>query len=249
MANIRAFSELAVLKACPLFKGIAEGDLKKLLFCLSGRKKTAAKDAFILAAGEGLEKRGFRAGRSPPGKRSGSTVPMGLLLSGRLRIVQDDFWGNRSILASITPGELFGEALSCAGVEIPPVSVVAAEESQVLLFDCTTMLEICRAACPFHITLINNLMKILAEKNVMLVKKLEHVSRRRIREKILSYLSDRALETGRDRFTLPYNRQELADYLSVDRSALSRELGRLRDEGVLSFRKNLFTMKKTGLVQ
>ncbi|MDR2048828.1 MAG: Crp/Fnr family transcriptional regulator [Treponema sp.] len=231
---------ISVLKACPLFEGIAEGNIEKLLSCLPVRRKSYRKDNVILLAGE----RAGEAGKTRPGERFDSTVPMGIVLSGSLRIVQDDFWGNRGILASIHPGELFGEALSCAGVETPPVSVVAAEKSAALLFNCGTILRVCRAACTFHTTLITNLVGILANKNLMLVQKLEHISRRSIREKLLSYLSRRALEAGGNRFTIPYDRQELADYLSVDRSALSRELGRLRDQGLLSFRKNLFTMKE-----
>jgi CRP-like cAMP-binding protein len=232
MTNSETASFFSVLRVCPLFTGIAEGDIKKLLFCLSVQKKVFDKNNYILTAGEKAEK-----------IRPDQAIPMGIVLSGSLRVVQDDFWGNRSILSTINPAGLFGEALSCMGMKISPISVVAAEKSEVLLFNHKTIFDACRTPCPFHATLINNLTKILAGKNVMLFQKLEHISRRSTREKILSYLSRRALEAGKNRFTVPYNRQELADYLFVDRSALSRELGRLRDEGILSFRKNTFTMK------
>ncbi|MDR2210742.1 MAG: Crp/Fnr family transcriptional regulator [Spirochaetaceae bacterium] len=222
----------SALRACPLFKDMTEADIQKLLSCLSVQRKTFKKNTFILVAGEGAKKN----------REGGPAIPMGIVLSGSLRMIQNDFWGNRSILGSINPAGFFGGAFSYAQVESAPVSVVAAEKSEVLLFNYKTIPIVCRNACSFHMVLINNLIGLLAKKNVMLIQKLEYMNHRSIREKILAYLSGRALEAGKNRFTIPYNRQELADYLSVDRSALSRELGRLRDQGLLSFRKNTFTL-------
>ncbi len=214
-----------VLKKCPLCAGIADDELGALLDCLRAAPKSYAKDDFVFLAGE-------RAGA------------MGIVLSGVLHIVQEDFWGRRAILARLPPGELFGEAFACAGLERLPVSVLAAEAAEILLLDYGKIIAPCARNCSFHARIINNMLRILARKNVMLVQKIEHLTRRSTREKLLSYLSGRARETGQNSFAIPFNRQELADYLAVDRSAMSNELSKMRDEGILDFSRNEFELFK-----
>ena len=214
---------LHILKNCPLFNGIGESDLAALLGCLTAAQKICARDDFIFLAGE-------RAGA------------MGVVLSGSLHIVQEDFWGRRTILTHIGTGELFGEAFAFAGLERLPVSAMAAEASEVLLLDQRKIMSPCPEACGFHSSLVGNMLRILARKNVTLVQKIEHLTRRSTREKLLAYLSSRARETGSGKFNIPFNRQELADYLAVDRSAMSNELSKMREEGMLEFNRNEFKL-------
>jgi len=212
-----------ILTRCPLFAQIDRTSLASLLQCLSARETDFPKESVILLAGERPES-------------------VGILLSGGAHVVHEDFWGNRAILAHVVPGELFGEAFSCAGAEKLPVSVVATEPSTVLLVNVQKILTTCSTACVFHAGLIKNLVRILAEKNVQLTEKMEHLTRRTTRDKLLSYLSALAAEGGGNVVHPPFNRQELADYLAVDRSALSRELSRMQAEGVLRYEKNAFTL-------
>ena len=216
---------LHILKTCPLFSGIGEDNLAALLPCLTAAPKSCAKDDFVFLAGE-------QAG------------PMGVVLTGSLHIVREDFWGRRTILTRIAPGELFGEAFAFAGLERLPVSAMAAEASEVLLLDRRKIMSPCQEACAFHASLVGNMLRILARKNAGLVQKIEHLTRRSTREKLLSYLSERARETGRGNFEIPFNRQELADYLAVDRSAMSSELSKMREEGILDFNRNEFELFK-----
>lgn len=222
---MKNFSHLHVLKKCPLCVGIEEKDLTALLTCLGAAQKNCAKDGFALLAGD------------PAGA-------VGIVLTGTLHIVQEDFWGKRAILARLTPGELFGEAFACAGIKHLPVSVVAAEAAEIMLLDYRKIIAPCPRNCAFHAVLIGNMLRILAQKNVLLVHKIEHLTRRSTREKLLSYLSARAREVGRSSFAIPFNRQELADFLAVDRSAMSNELSKMQAEGILTFKRNEFELFK-----
>jgi CRP-like cAMP-binding protein len=214
------------LKKCPLFSGICESELQALLKCLSASRSVFEKNHFVFSADE-------------------RATSVGVVLSGGVLILQEDFWGNRSILTRIDPGELFGEAFSCAGVEKLPVSALAAEKSEILLIDFRKVAVTCSSNCEFHSRLINNMIQILAMKNIMLTQKIEHITRKTIREKLMSYLSAQSRQSKSDSFVIPFNRQELADYLSVDRSAMSSELGRMRDEGILSFDRSSFELLDT----
>ena len=166
----------------------------------------------------------------------------GMVETGKLQIIKEDYWGNRSIIETAGPGDVFGEAFSCAEIVPVPVSVVAAEQTRVLLFDYQKLLTTCSSSCEFHTRVIKNMIRILAEKNIMLMQKMEHITKRSTREKLLSYLSTQAFIKKSSSFDIPFNRQELADYLSVDRSAMSAELSRMRDEGMIRFKKNHFTL-------
>ncbi len=149
---------------------------------------------------------------------------IGILLSGAVQIVRNDYSGNRSILADAGPSELFGEAFACAQVRAIPVSVVAVCDSEILLADCRRILHVCGNTCRFHTQLIRRLLRIVAEKNLMLNQKIEIISKRTTREKLMAYLSLQAKKNGSPEFTIPYDRQGLADYLGVERSAMSAEI-------------------------
>ncbi len=207
----------------PLFRGIAEPELSRLLRCLIKARKTYEKGAYIFRAGEACKL-------------------VGIVESGGVHVVQESFWGDRSILTHVGPGGVFGEAFPCAGIAVLPVSAVAAESCRVLLLDAEKLLAPCDPACSGHIQLMENLLSILARKNVMLTQKMTHITRRTTREKLLSYLSEQALRSGSAEFDIPFTRQELADYLAVDRSAMSGVLCGLRDEGILRFRKSHFCL-------
>lgn len=214
---------LPVLQNAPLFSGVSGDEILAMLSCLAATTGDYAKNEFIL-------RRGDRAGA------------IGLVLAGSVHIIREDFWGNRNILATAAPGQLFAETYACAQSAALAVSVLAAEPATALYLNAQRILTSCSAACAFHARLIRNLLSALAEKNLLMNEKLIHMSQRTTREKLLSYLSAEAQRQGGPCFSVPFNRQQLADYLSVDRSAMSSELGRMRDEGLLQFSRNSFTL-------
>jgi len=214
-----------VLQACPLFYGLTETELSSLLGCLSAKQARYDKNAFVFHAGDPAES-------------------VGVVLSGAVHILREDYWGNRKILARIEAGGLFGEAFACAEVDRLPVAVAAAEDCAVLFINCKKLLVPCAAACGFHANTVKNLARILAEKNAALLQKLEYVTQPSTRERLLSYLSEQARITGRREFEIPFNREELADYLSVERSAMSAELSRMRRDGLVAYNKNHFELIK-----
>lgn len=216
-----------ILKTCTLFREIDEGEAAAMLQCLGASVKSYAKGTYVWAA-------------------ESKAVQVGIVLSGSVNIVKEDYWGNRTILAKAEKGEMFGEAFSCANMERLPVGVVASESTDIMLIDCKRIITTCSSACMFHSKLIQNMIKTLAEKNIIMTQKMDHMGKRTTREKLLSYLSGQAIKTKSNSFTIPFDRQELADYLSVDRSAMSSELGKMRDEGLVSFKKNRFILENVG---
>jgi len=212
-----------ILETCLLFHDIRKDDIQKLINCLSAVNRRYAKNNIIFSNEEKAES-------------------IGIVLSGAVYIQRENFWGNRVIIARVEQGELFGEAFAGAGVEKLPVNVTAAEESEIMIIDCSRILVSCSSACRFHSELIKNLMRILADKNIMLTQKLELVTQRTTREKLMSYLSEQARINGSSSFDIPFNRQELADYLSVDRSAMSAELSKMRRENIVRYKLNHFEL-------
>lgn len=214
---------IPVLKRSQLFAGVSEEEIAAMLTCLDARVQTYAKGETVFRQGEHL---------------SCITV----LTEGILHIQKEDFWGNRSILQQIGVGEMFGEAYMAPESGAILNDVVAAADSTVLFFDVRRIITTCSAACRFHAMVVQNLFFAISEKNRRLVQKLGYMAKRTTREKLLSYLSDEAGRQNSAEFTIPFNRQELADFLSVDRSAMSAELGKMRDEGILEFEKNKFRL-------
>ena len=213
----------SILQRCDLFAGIAEADLGGMLACLGADTITARKGGAVFSEGE-------------PARY------VGIVLEGSLQIVQDDYYGNRTILAQAGPGELIGESFACAGVSSLPVSVIASEDSTLLRIDCGRITRSCSNACEFHNRLILNLLQVVAAKNLHFHKKLEITSQRTTREKLMAYLLWQAKEHNSSAFTIPFDRQGLADYLGVERSAMSAELSKLRKDGIIDFERSHFTI-------
>ena len=211
------------LAACPLFEGVSREDTATMLQCMQARLVDVAKGEAVFRAGEPAEY-------------------VGILLSGGVRVFRDDFDGNRTIHAAMQSGDLFGETFACAGVGRLTVTAEADRPSRALLIRMRRLIETCPSACAFHNRVVMNLLKVMAVKNLMLNQKLEITSRRTTRGKLLAYLSAQARAAGSDSFVIPFDRQGLADYLGVDRSALSAEIGKLRREGVIESERSAFIL-------
>lgn len=212
---------LPVIQTCPLFDGIKTADLPGMLGCLGARTLVVPKGSSV-----------FNEGDAP--------VYIGIVLTGAVQLLRTDYYGNRSIVAHIGQRQLFGESYAFSGAHALPVSVVADEDSQILLLDSRRITTCCSSACEFHNRVIFNLLHLVATKNLLLHQKIQITSRRTTREKLMTYLLSQAKHHGSSRFTIPYDRQALADYLEVDRSGLSAEISKLRREGVLECEKNHF---------
>lgn len=215
---------IEILKKSSLFSGIDATDIQTMLGCLGASTKSYQKGEYILRAG-------------------GHTSNITLLLSGKLHIQKDDYWGNRSIISVVEPSDMFGEAYAASNNNVLMNDVVAIEACTVMFLDIHKILTLCPSACKFHALTVQNLFFILAKKNRTLVTKLGILSKRTTREKLISYLSEQAKRCNNSTFEIPFNRQQLADFLSVDRSAMSNELCKMRDAGMLEFKKNKFTLK------
>ncbi len=212
-----------ILKKTQIFAGIGDDEISSMLSCLGARLYNYKKGEYVLRQGEHLS-------------------DIIVLVKGTLHIQKDDYWGNRSLLGQIAVGEMFGEAYVAPESGALLNDVVAIEDSVVILFDVKRILTTCSSACRFHTLLVQNMFFAISEKNRKLVQKLGHMSKRSTREKLISYLSEQAKKHNSAKFTIPFNRQQLADFLSVDRSAMSNELCKMRDEGLLEFEKNSFKL-------
>lgn len=210
-----------ILCACPLFGGIQQQELTKALDCLNAGVSSFTKGKAVLREGEPANY-------------------IGIVLTGKLQIVRTDFFGNRSILAHLVPGELFGESFACAGVKAVPVTVTAAEAAEVMLIDCLKISGSYSGACHFHQQMMFNLLQIVAAKNLVFHQKIEVTSKRTTREKLMTYLMLQAKRQGSLEIEIPYDRQELADYLEVERSGLSAEIGKLRRQGMIEAERRKF---------
>ena len=214
---------IPILKKTRLFTGIHDDELASILHCLHTRLRTYPKGSCIFSQGTRI-------------------ADLAILAEGRLHIQNDDYWGNRSILGQIAPGEMFGEAYLAPDSGPLQNDVAAVEDSAVLFFEIRRLLTACSCACRFHTLVIQNLFFAISGKNQQLVQKLSHMSRRTTREKLISYLSEEARRQDSDHFEIPFNRQQLANFLSVDRSAMSNELSKMRGEGLLEFDRNRFRL-------
>ncbi|MBQ7096843.1 MAG: Crp/Fnr family transcriptional regulator [Clostridia bacterium] len=214
---------ISVLKRTQLFSGVGEDEILSMLSCLTAKTGSYKKGQYILHQGE----------------YSGNIF---VLVEGKVHIQRDDYWGNRSILGQISVGEMFGESYVAPESGALLNDVVAVEDSVVMMFDVKRILTTCSSACRFHSLLIQNVFFAISEKNKKLVQKLDHMSKRTTREKLMSYLSEESKRQNNSKIAIPFNRQQLADFLAVDRSAMSNELCKMRNEGLIEFKKNLFTL-------
>ncbi|MCQ4771185.1 Crp/Fnr family transcriptional regulator [Intestinimonas massiliensis] len=214
------------MRTSPLFAGMEEEEIRAILGCLDARVERYPKGAYLLRVGDTVES-------------------VGLLLAGGALVTQESFWGSRNIMARIGPGQLFAEAFACSPGAVLNIAVAAEAPCTVLFLNVRRILTMCPTTCAHHSRMIRNLLSDLAGKNLRFTEKLTHMGQRTTREKLLSYLSAEAQRCGDAEFDIPYSRQQLADYLSVERSGLSAELCRMRDEGILAFHKNHFKLLAT----
>lgn len=214
---------LPVLQKTRLFAGVSEDELGTMLHCLGAKTRTYRRGETVLQQGAEIDQ-------------------LMVLAEGKLHIQRDDYWGNRSIVNVVEKGALFGESYAAPNSGPLLNDVVAVADSTVVFLNIGRVLSVCPSGCPFHAAAVRNLFFILSDKNRDLVSRLGIATRRSIREKLIAYLSEQAKRQGSARFEIPFNRQQLADFLAVDRSALSSELGRMRDEGMLRFEKNRFEL-------
>ena len=214
---------LEILKKCPLFDQISDENLLTMLNCLGARVEHFDKKYTIFAEGT-------------------SAVHIGIVLSGSIQIIQIDYYGNRSILSSLGTSQVFAEAFACAEIAALPVSVIANEPSDIMLIDCRHILHTCANQCGFHQQLIYNLMKDLAMKTILFHRKIEIIAKRTTREKLMTYLTQTAKECGCSAFEVPFDRQELADYLEVDRSGLSAEISKMKKDGLIEADRKFFRL-------
>lgn len=210
-----------VLKKTRLFAGVAEDDLAAMLSCLKAGTGSCKKGNYVYRQGERVDR-------------------LSILVAGKLQIQKDDSWGNRTIVGTVGVGDMFGEEYVAPQSSVLLNDVMALEDSVIVTLDAMRVLTVCSSLCRFHTRVIQNLVFSISEKNRRLMHKLDHVSRRSTREKLISYLSEEAQLQGSTKIVISFNRQQLADYLSVDRSAMCKELARMRDEGMLRFEKNSF---------
>ncbi len=215
---------LYVLLSSQLFSGISEKELRAMLSCLDARIEDYPKGAFVLRAGDVVDS-------------------IGLILSGNVLVIQEDIWGNRNILSKVGQGQTFATAYACAPGSVLNSAVLAENSVSVMFLNLKRILNICSSACAHHNRIIRNLLGELAQKNLSIKGKLTHMGQRSTRAKTMSYLSAEAQRLGKYEFDIPFSRQELADYLAVDRSGLSIELGKMQKEGLLVFHRNHFVLK------
>lgn len=214
---------IKILERCALFSGISPEDILKMLDCLGARVIRVSKNQVIFSEGDPVRY-------------------MGVVLKGSVRVVREDYSGNRTIVAEVTSPELFAETVAFSGAERMPVSVAASSDSEIMLIDCRRALYTCGKSCGFHNILVSNLLQVVAAKNMILNQKLEIISKRTTREKLMTYLHLEAKKINCNEVEIPYNRQELADYLGVDRSAMSAEIARMRKDGLIESKKNRFKL-------
>ena len=214
---------LFILRNSPFFQGMTEEEILSILHCVSATVLRKKKDEYILRIGD-------------------STESMGLVLSGSVLVLQEDLWGHRNIMHRIGPGEYFAEPFAATAGSVLNVSVVADEDTELMLLNMERFLRTCPHACAHHGRMVRNLVSVMAKRVLDLNEKLTHMAKRSTREKLLSYLSAESMRQGKLSFTIPYDRQQLADYLSVERAAMSVELSKLQKEGLLKTNRNYFEL-------
>ncbi len=216
---------LKLLQEVSLFQGLEPEAFHALFSCIGATTERYQKGEFIFLQGDIISS-------------------IGIVLSGRIQVIQEDIFGNRAILNDFSPKAVFGESFVCAGGSALTVSVQAAERSDVLFLPFERLMYICPSACGFHSAMIKNMVMMLARTNLKLIEKLEITTKHSLREKMLTYLAQLAQEQNSATVTSPLGRVDLADFLGVDRSALTRELNRMQAEGLICFEKNRYTLRE-----
>lgn len=215
---------IKTLRNTGLFRGISDEEIEAMCRCLEAERYRYRPGEFLFRSGD-------------------STDSLGIVLEGRVEIIKQDWWGNRTLLATRNVGDILCTEYACVRGENMDVSVVSPEQSEVMFFDISRVTTMCPTSCRFHSRLVRNLVQVLAESSLSLNRRLDQMSKRSIRDKVCALLSDQARLAGSNEFVLSMNRQEMADHLGVDRSALSSELGRMQRDGVIEFSKNHFVLR------
>lgn len=216
-------SYMFVLRNSPFFQGMTDQEIQSVLHCVSAATVHKAKDEYIFRVGD-------------------STQAMGLVLSGSVLSFQEDLWGHRNIVEHMGVGEYFAESFAATPGAVLNVSIVAAEDSEIMLLHMNRLMQTCSVSCAHHHKLIRNLVSVMARNVLNLNNKITHMGKRNTRDKLLSYLSAESMRQGKLIFDIPYDRQQLADYLCVERAAMSVELGKLQKEGYLKTNRNHFEL-------
>lgn len=214
---------LPILKVSPFFKGLSDSEILSVLHCVNAATISKKRNSYILRAGD-------------------STEVMGLVVSGSVLVIQEDLWGHRNILAKCCAGDFFAEPYAASPGSILNISVIADEDCEILYLNVQRLLVSCPAACEHHQKLIRNLVRVLANKLLVFNDKITHVGKRTTRDKLLSYLSAESVRQSSLSFDIPFNRQQLADYLCIDRAAMSAELSKLQKEGLIKTNRNHFEL-------
>jgi len=209
------------IKENPLWAGIGYNEFESVAKCMQASTRVYEKGSIILLSGNRVES-------------------IGLIVSGSAKVIKEDANGNIAMLTELSVSDMFGEVFACAGIDHSPVTVQASEKCEIVFFNYKKVVTSCSSSCMFHSRLIENMLKIIALRNLLLSQKIEILSKRTTREKLLSFFD--AHRNTANRFTVPYNREEMAQYLCVDRSAMSYELSRMRDEGLIRYSKNEFEL-------
>lgn len=217
---------ILVFKDIPLFRGLCEDDILKIMPCLGVIIKKYEKNQTVFYEGE-------------------SATKFGIVLSGSVRLEKEDYSGNRNIIGIIKKSNLFAEAYACCENIKYPISYITGEPSEIMIIESAKIHSSCINSCEIHKILIRNLLKIVSSKNIMLNRKIEIMSKRTTKEKIMAYLYSEAENADSNIFTIPFDRQALADYLGVERSAMSAEIGKLRDAGIIDVDKSCFKILKS----
>lgn len=215
--------DLIQLSRSALFEGISQEEARELLKCLHARRASYAKGDFVIRLGENVS-------------------AVGVVVEGAVFIGTEDYWGNSNLTAYVGKGGVFGEAFACLPNQGSTVQVRASEDCSVVWLEARFLVDICSAVCGYHQRLVRNLLSSLSRKNLTLTRKVECLSQRSTREKVLAYLSARALEAASAEFDIPFNRQQLADYLAVERSALSATLSKMQRSGEIRYSRNHFEL-------
>ncbi len=207
-----------------LFRGLGEMEIISLLDCLKATERRFQKGEVILSEGS-------------------ITENIGIVLSGMAVISCNDIWGNTSILGNVAPGSVFAEVYACIPGQPTLVTVSAVEDTSVLFMNVSRVLATCTNACPFHTRLVRNLLTVCAHKSLQLSQRIQHTSSKSIRGRLMSFFSECAKRAGSNSFLIPYNRQQLADYLNVDRSTMCKELSKMQKDGILAYERNRILLK------
>jgi CRP-like cAMP-binding protein len=212
-----------ILKKVKLLQGLSEQELEAVLKCLNAKTKSYIKESILTLSGDNVK-------------------DVGVIISGRIMIIKEVAEGRQNILAHLSEADTFGEVFACAGVKKSPVSIVASTDCEVLFVEYRRLITTCSSSCIFHARIIQNMLQLIARKSIELNKKIDYLIINSMRKKLSMYLFEQYSCHQKTEFEIPLNRSELADFLNVDRSALSRELSRMRDDGLIDYCKSKFTI-------